>query len=186
MTSSNFALDQFIEDVKQARAEADSQVAVESVLRRAVSQPADVLRELGEPTEAGLHRLYCDDDITILNVVWAPLMLLQPHNHNMWASIGIYTGRENNVIWERDGQLVKPAGAAALSEKEIFTLSDNAIHSVANPIERFTGAIHIYGGDFFAPGRSEWDSETLRERPFDIEAAREHFSKSTTRFYSVS
>jgi len=186
MTSTTFDLGLFIEDVKLARAETDSQVAVESVLKRAVSQPASVLAELGEPAAAGLHKLYCDDDVTILNVVWAPLMLLQPHNHNMWASIGIYTGRENNVIWERDGEVVKPAGAAALSQKEVFALSDDAIHSVANPIERFTGAIHIYGGDFFAPGRSEWDTETLRERPFDIDAAREHFTNSTTRFYSVS
>ena len=28
---------------------------------------------------------------------------------------------------------------------------------------RLTGAIHIYGGDFFAAERSEWDPETLKE-----------------------
>jgi hypothetical protein len=53
---------------------------------------------------------------------------------------------------------------------------------VTNPIPRLTGAIHIYGGDFFAPGRSEWDAETLRERPFDLEAARKIFRDANERF----
>jgi hypothetical protein len=35
-----------------------------------------------------------------------------------------------------------------------------------------TGALHIYGGDFFNTPRSDWDPDTLQERPFDIERAR--------------
>jgi len=31
---------------------------------------------------------------------------------------------------------------------------------VTNPIPRLTGAIHVYGGDFFGVARSEWDAET--------------------------
>jgi hypothetical protein len=34
-----------------------------------------------------------------------------------------------------------------------------------------TGAIHVYGGDFFeaVPIRSEWDPETLVELPYNVE-----------------
>lgn len=46
-------------------------------------------------------------------------------------------------------------------------LGPDIIHSVTNPIPRLTGAIHIYGGDFFADGRSEWDPETLAEQDMD-------------------
>ena len=43
-------------------------------------------------------------------------------------------------------------------------------HSLGDqPIPRLTGAIHVYGGDFFAAERSEWDPETLREHPYDVE-----------------
>ena len=73
---------------------------------RFLSPPAS-LAGLGEPRVAGLNVLYRADDLTILNVVWAPLMLLLPHNHNMWASIGIYTGREDNIIWEQHRSAVK-------------------------------------------------------------------------------
>jgi len=179
-----FDLDRFVDDVKRARA-VDGQAGVEDVLGRAVSAPNVVMSGIGEPTEAGIHRIYSDDDVTILNVIWSPLMVLLPHNHNMWASIGIYTGRENNIIWERTGGVIEASAAAALSEKEVLGLPEDAIHSVTNPIGRLTGALHIYGGDFFAPGRSEWDAETLEERAFDLEAARAEFSRASRRYNAV-
>jgi hypothetical protein len=39
---------------------------------------------------------------------------------------------------------------------------------VTNPIPRLTGAIHVYGGDFFAAERSEWDAESLLEGRYDV------------------
>ena len=52
--------------------------------------------------------------------------------------------------------------------KDADPLGDNIIHSVTNPIPRLTGAIHVYGGDFFAAERSEWDPETLQEGRYDV------------------
>ena len=180
--ASRFDLDAFIDAVKRARAEADGQRAVHEVLARAVAEPGSVIAGLGEPRQAGIHELYRADDLTMLNVVWAPLMILLPHEHLMWATIGIYTGREDNILWERDGQRIAAASATSLSEREAFSLPHDAVHSVTNPIERLTGALHIYGGDFFAQPRSEWDAETLRERPFDLERARRTFEEANRRF----
>ncbi len=176
-------VEQFIDDLRRANRESESQAAIDEVLARTVSEPARVAAGLGEPSVAGLHTLYHSSDLTVLNVVWAPLMILMPHNHKMWASIGIYTGREDNIIWERKGAVVQAVGAASLSEKEVFPLPEDAIHSVNNPIRRLTGAIHVYGGDFFeVPGRSEWDPETLTERELDLDAARERFREANERF----
>ena len=94
-------------------------------------------------------------------------MTIMPHNHQMWAVIGIYTGREDNIFWRRvpgsDCGKLEAVGARALSAKTADTLGDNIIHSVTNPLSRLTGAIHVYGGDFFGAARSEWDPETLQE-----------------------
>jgi predicted metal-dependent enzyme (double-stranded beta helix superfamily) len=182
--SSSFDPDRFVDDVRQARVDG-GQAAVEEILGRAVSQPGVVMAGIGTPTLAGIHTLYSGDDLTVLNVIWSPLMVLLPHNHKMWASIGVYTGREDNIVWERRGDVIEATRASALSEKEVFGLPEDAIHSVTNPIGRLTGAIHVYGGNFFAPGRSEWDAETLRERPFDLEAARDQFRKASERFNAV-
>jgi predicted metal-dependent enzyme (double-stranded beta helix superfamily) len=180
--ASTFDLERFVDDLRSAGAESDAQRHVEALLRRAVSTPAAVLGALGPPEAPGIHTLYRGEDVTILNVVWAPLMVLLPHDHNMWASIGIYTGREDNVFWERRGDTIIATRAASLSEKDVLGVPSDAIHSVINPIGRLTGAIHVYGGDFFAPGRSEWDADRLQQRPWNLEGARDEFRKAAARF----
>ena len=177
-----FEVERFVDDVTKANVE--GQPAVGEVLARAVSEPGRVLAGLGAPAKAGFDVLHRAGDLTILNVIWAPLMVLLPHNHNMWASIGIYTGREDNIVWQPEGSTIEAKRAASLSEKEVFALREDEIHSVINPIPRLTGAIHIYGGDFFAPGRKEWDAETLVGRPFDVEGLRERFREANERFES--
>lgn len=180
-----FDLERFIAECRAARAEDPSHKAVREVLARAVSNPAGVLKRLGAPTRAGLHTLYRGDDLTILNVIWGPRMTLMPHNHNMWAVIGIYSGREDNIFWRRvrsdPAGRVEAAGAKALGEKDAEPLGRDIIHSVTNPLPRFTAALHVYGGDFFGVGRSEWDPETLREQPYDIEGIRRVFEESNSR-----
>ena len=167
-----FDLFQFVADCRSALAADRSHKYVRDVIARAVSDPAAVIAALGEPQRAGLHKLYQSDDLTVLNVVWAPMMTIMPHNHQMWAVIGIYTGREDNIFWRRlpgvEGK-VEAAGAKALSVGEAEPLGHNIIHSVTNPIPRLTGAIHVYGGDFFAVSRSEWDPENLTEGRYDLE-----------------
>lgn len=177
-----FDLDRFVEDCLQA-ARRDGQKAVREVLQSAVTDPDGIIRALGEPSEAGLATVHHSSVLTILNVTWAPLMTIMPHNHNEnWAAIGIYTGREDNIYWRRTEAGIEAAGAASLSEKEVLPLGKNIIHSVVNPIPRLTGAIHIYGGDFFAEGKREWDPETLRERPYDPDKAKRLFREANERF----
>jgi predicted metal-dependent enzyme (double-stranded beta helix superfamily) len=169
-TATMFDLDQLVSECRAVLHEDRSQKFIREIVARAVSDPGAVLAALGEPARAELKTLYRASDLTILNVIWAPWMTLLPHNHQMWAVIGIYTGREDNIFWRRvgpRGQKIEAAGARALSVKDAEPLGSDIIHSVTNPIPRLTGAIHIYGGDFFAPGRSEWDPETLVEQPCD-------------------
>ncbi|HKE46000.1 MAG TPA: hypothetical protein VKB41_15815 [Steroidobacteraceae bacterium] len=180
--SAKFDLERFIDEVRAANREADRQKAVHEVLARAISEPRSVLAGLGEPSEAGIHSLYRSADLTILNVIWSPMMVLYPHNHLMWATIGIYTGREDNILWDRDGARLQASGARAVLERQCLDLPDTVIHSVVNPVTRLTGAIHIYGGDFFAVPRSQWDAETLEEHPFELAAAQQSFRDANARF----
>ncbi|HBC09694.1 MAG TPA: hypothetical protein DC046_19240, partial [Rhodospirillaceae bacterium] len=96
-----FDRDRFTQDCLEAIRETDSHIAVKELVERACSDPADLLRGLGEPTKAGPDKIYVSDELTILNLVWGPYMTLLPHNHNMWAVIGLYTGAEDNVFWKK-------------------------------------------------------------------------------------
>jgi hypothetical protein len=96
-----FEKERFVTDCRAAFAQELSHKAVREVLARAVSDPTAVLKGLGEPQRAEIQKIFHSDALTILSVVWAPGMMAMPHNHRMWAVIGIYTGREDNVFWRR-------------------------------------------------------------------------------------
>jgi len=179
-------IERFVEDCIEANKESEAQTAVLEVLEHAVSAPADLLHDLGEPTQAGINVLHRSSCLTIFSATWTPQMNLMPHNHLMWANIGIYTGREDNIMWQRSANGIEAVGAIALFERDVASLDIEAIHSVTNPLPRFTGGIHIYGGDFFDTPRSLWNPETLAEEPSDGEVIRHIFERENERIASAT
>jgi predicted metal-dependent enzyme (double-stranded beta helix superfamily) len=177
-----FDLDRFIEDCRAAVREDPSHKAVREVLARANSDPAAILATFGEPQHAAVSPLYRSEELTILNVVWGKRMTIMPHDHRMWAVIGVYTGREDNIFWRRvpgdTTGLIEAAGAKSLGERCAEPLGRDVIHSVTNPLGRLTAAVHIYGGDFYEAKRSDWDPETLCEREYDLALHRRMFEEA--------
>ena len=174
-------LDRFVDDCRTAAKADPSHRTCHDVMKRAFSDPAAVMAAVGEPTESGIIPIYKSKDLTIINVIWKPHMTVLPHNHEMWAIIGVYSGREDNIFWRRikddtKGR-VEAAGAQALCRGDVVPLGKDIVHSVTNPIMKLTGAIHVYGGDFFDIERSEWDPESLSERPYDMTKNRALFNK---------
>ncbi len=179
----SFDLDQLIADCGTAINEHAPTKAVRDVVARAVSDPKAMLDVLGVPTRGEVQRLHVSDELTVVNVIWAPGMMIMPHNHNMWAVIGVFGGREDNIFWRRctdePNGLIEAAGAKSIGPKEVRPLGDDIIHSVANPTLQFTAAIHVYGGNFFTQERSEWDPDNLEEHPYDIDKNMALFERAT-------
>jgi predicted metal-dependent enzyme (double-stranded beta helix superfamily) len=167
-----FDLDRFIEYSRAAVLEDSSHRAAREVVARANSDPAAILAALGEPTRAGVTPLCKSDTLAVLNVVWGKRMTIMAHNHRMWAVIGVYTAREDNIFWRRveneAGGLIEAAAPKSLGEQCAEPLGRDVIDSVTNPLGRLTAAIHVYGGDFYGAKRSDWDPENLLEREYDF------------------
>ncbi|MBT3534392.1 MAG: hypothetical protein HN478_10970 [Rhodospirillaceae bacterium] len=181
-----FQKDRFIETCKAVVGE--GQKAIREAVLEAVANPAEVISELGVPDQAGVYPLYQAEDLTVINFIWAPYMTLLPHNHNMFAVIGIYGGREDNMFWRRlddpGGPGLEAAGADSLGVGQAVTMGPDIVHSVANPIRKLTCALHVYGGDFFHPPRPriQWDHETLLEEPWDMNNTHKVFRQADMRF----
>jgi hypothetical protein len=121
--------------------------------------------------------------MTVFNLIWGPRMCQMPHNHGIWAIIGIYTGREDNIFWRRPagvpGGRIEAAGAKALSEREAVPLGREIIHPVINPIKRLTGRFTCTGATFSPYPRANgtpnvlWKSLTMSRR-------RSRYSRSPT------
>ena len=161
-----FDLDRFFADCQDAVTADPSHKLVRDVVARAVSEPATVLGAIGEPQRAGIKVMFHAPNLTVLNVIWGPGMTIMPHDHRMWAVIGVYTGREDNIYWRRlpadADRGIEAAGARSLCRGDCTPL----------------GADHVYGGDFLQQERSEWDPETLHERPYDVAKAMRLFADS--------
>ena len=165
-----FEIDRFVADCRVALAEPDSE-AIREVIARVVAEPADLLRALGMPTRAAAGIVFHAADLTILNVAWGPHHWTLPHNHNARAVIGMYGGREDNIFWRRlpqaEGGRIEAAGARSLCQGDVTILGRDIIHSVTNPLDKLSLALHVYDSDFLAAlGRSHWDAESLTEEPY--------------------
>lgn len=167
-----FDKQQFVDDIKNAIQETDPQAAVSEIIERAIKTPKAIIDELGPPGSGRSEQLYEGADLTITNVVWGSEMWVPPHDHTMWAVIGVYQGQEDNTFWRDEPQGLEKRGGASLCEGDVRKLGANAIHSVRNPsATQLCGAIHVYGGDFFGaiPNRHSWNPETLERGPYDYE-----------------
>ncbi|MBS0561922.1 MAG: hypothetical protein JSR21_17875, partial [Proteobacteria bacterium] len=147
-----FDLDGFVAELRETLGERSRQ-AMQEVVARAVSDPASLLRVLGEPERASVTVLHRSPELTVLNAIWSPGHITPPHNHMAAAVIGMYGGREDNLFWRRiehpDGFEIEAAGGRALGTGDVAVLGRDVIHSVINPLQRLSGAIHVYAGDFF-------------------------------------
>ena len=173
-----FDLDALVSDCLEAVRCDDAKARVNDLVRKAVEQPASLMQALGEPQSAGVNKIYVSDELTVLNLIWGPEMYLYPHDHQMWAVIGLYTGREDNTFYQRSETGLAQHATRTMEEKQVAQLGVDAIHAVRNPLQKLTGALHIYGGDFFQTPRSEWDPDTMQEQPYSVERALQTFEDS--------
>jgi predicted metal-dependent enzyme (double-stranded beta helix superfamily) len=174
-------IEDLVQNCRGATAEPEPRLAIKEVVTRACSRPAELAAAL-PPERAGIVPLHVSPALTVLNVVWAPGMTLRPHDHRMWACIGIYTGGEDNTFFRREERGLAESGGRELRVGDTILLGDDTIHQVHNPTTEFAGAIHVYGGDFFSMPRSEWDPATLEERPYDVEGILRYFEEQNARF----
>ncbi len=175
-------VDDIVARCQAALAEHTPVLAVRDVLDELVTNPAGLEEALGPVEVGGITTLHHTSDLTVLQVAWTPGMSLYPHEHRMWAAIGMYGGQEDNAFFRRAPSGLESMGGRELPAGDVLVLGDDVIHSVANSRREYAVALHVYGGDFFTVERSEWDPETHEERPRDLERTRRLFEEANTRW----
>lgn len=176
-----FDIERSVADCRTGLKERSPQSAIKEIVAQAMSNPGEVEKALGTPYEAKLVTLHQAADLTVLNLIWAPGMSIYPHDHRMWAVIGLSGGREDNLFYRRTAQGLVHTGGKCLEITDTTLLGESMIHAVKNPLSQFTGAIHAYGGDFFGVPRSEFDPDTFEERRYDAEKAKHLFREPNGR-----
>lgn len=168
-----FNLNQFIENCNGKPASAVKQL-IEEALRdpSAVKTALDAEFAGKDLSKAGIADLisFRSPTLTVLKAATPPKFKAPPHNHKMWAVIGVCDGEENNTFYRRGRNGLEKAGGKDLKTGDVVVLGEDVIHGIENPLDRVSCAIHVYGGDLLNfSGRSTWNPFTLEEHPYDVE-----------------
>jgi predicted metal-dependent enzyme (double-stranded beta helix superfamily) len=178
----SLSIGDIVDRCQRAIAETTPALAVRDVLDGLVRDAESLTTALGAVEMGGITTLHAADDLTILKVAWTPGMALNPHDHRMWAVIGLYGGQEDNAFYRRAPHGLESSGGREVPAGDVLLLGDDVIHSVANTRREFAVALHVYGGNFFTAARSEWDFETFEERPRDLEGTRRLFEEANAKW----
>jgi predicted metal-dependent enzyme (double-stranded beta helix superfamily) len=159
-------IEEFVNECLTAVMEDRPMMAVKEVVERVARNRSleDALTE-----KPGVRVFHCSDNLTVAQVVipkGAPRSL--PHDHRMWAVIGIARGKEENEFFRRHEKTLVPSGGRVLDEGGVLAMGDDTIHSVGNPLAHsLSSALHVYGGDLVNVERSMWCAPDWHEEPYD-------------------
>jgi len=123
--------------------------------------------------DPGVRILHASEDLTILHVVMSERPVGAgdpiPHNHLMWAMIGVTHGREHNRLFRRHADTIEASGEHVIESGDVLFMDEDTIHSVKNPsTEHVSSALHVYGGDLIGAAKTMWCEPGLSELPFDF------------------
>jgi predicted metal-dependent enzyme (double-stranded beta helix superfamily) len=147
----------------------------------AAPSPQRAMRALLETTVATLHSradrwiehdgdemlLTASRDLTIYHIALSPHVHYPPHEHRIPALIALYRGTETSFSYERRRTTLVREQRHDYTAPFVATLPADVIHSVVNPGDAPSAAVHVYFGDLTTVERSIWSADLREERRFD-------------------
>src|SRR4051812_50188061 len=107
-------VDDIVERCRTAVGEHTPALAVRDVIDELVRDPGALATAIGPVTEGGIRPLHRADDLTVLHIAWTPGMQLNPHEHAMWAVVGLYGGQGGKTVLPRKQSGLDTRGGGAV------------------------------------------------------------------------
>jgi len=166
-----FNLDAFVDQCRKLAGEPHAPKRVLELMREVVADSAAVKQgvpPLGPNVGVLDEPIFRSGELTVLNVALRPGGLSIPHDHRMWAVIGIYEGKETNTFYRRTPEGLEEANRRTVETGEAMLLGPDVIHAIENPLATPTLGLHVYGGDLLGAERGMWRSEADAESPYEV------------------
>jgi len=168
-----FNISRFVDDCRDALVLSDPVRSISEMLSNAIKYPDAIDTALGLGNAIGDESaqytfLHQSPELTILRVIMPGHLQSPPHNHLVWAVVGMYRGNENNVFYRKNDDRIELSGHRNLVAPEVMVLDADIIHGISNPLPHRSYALHVYGGTLANPARSLWNPFTLSEESFQL------------------
>ena len=152
----SFDREEFVAACQRAAAGSDPAEGVREVVEAAIQQGTAIDETLGTKLTGEADTLFCSDELTVQRIIWPGGSASPPHDHRMWAVVGVYAGREVNTLFDRRDRVISANREVPIDAGSVLTLPADAVHAVRNPDRQWTAGLHVYGGDIIDVERSAW------------------------------
>ena len=192
--NSSYSLDQYVRDLRTITAEETDPIKIAdrvAPLAKKFAQTPGWLRPEYRECDAeqgfGVHLLHEEPnhDLAIFLFSWLPNRGTTPHNHKTWGVVVDIEGQELEINYDRhdDGTMpgyadLRRGGERVMTAGDIARCYPEHIHSVRNVGKDISMSLHTYGRHINHTGRSEFDLENKREKPYAIKIAYDEHARS--------
>ena len=189
-----YTLEQYVRDLRTITALETDPVKITDLVaplaKKFAQSPGWLRPEYGECDAEqgfGVHLLHEEPnhDLAVFLISWLPNRGTTPHNHKTWAVVVGIEGQEQeiNYEWVDDGTKpgfadLKRGGERVMATGDIARCYPEHIHSVRNVGRDISMSLHTYGRHINYTGRSEFDLEQKREKPFMIKVAADELARA--------
>jgi predicted metal-dependent enzyme (double-stranded beta helix superfamily) len=190
----SYTLDQYVRDLRTITAQETDPVKIPDLvapLAKKFAQSPELrrpeYRECDDEQGFGVHMLHEEPnhDLAVFLVSWLPNRGTTPHNHKTWAVVVGIEGQEQEISYERldDGTMpgyadLERSGEQVMTAGDIARCYPEHIHTVRNVGRDISMSLHTYGRHISYTGRSEFDLEHKREKPYVIKVADDEHARA--------
>ena len=161
----SFDVEAFVSACRHAAGASDPTAAVSEVVAAAIADGPSIDAALGTSVYGARDTMLASPDLSVQRIGWPAGSQSNPHDHRMWAVVGVYAGTEVNRLFQRTARGLVEQSVRNIEQGQVLVLDETAIHAVSNPYRGRSVGLHVYGGDIVSIARSEWDRDG-REVPF--------------------
>lgn len=162
----DFTLDGFLERLKTAAGGEDAATQTYQVMQQVFEHHLETASGVFSALDDDVM-LYEDATISIWHYRMPTGVVVPPHDHQVYAIIGVYEGVEANHFYTlKQGELVCDA-INQVGQGTAILIQPDSIHSVQTGNNRRSCAIHIYLGAFTKVERSRFDWKTGEAMPLN-------------------
>ena len=188
--ASPYSLEQYLQDLRAITAQETDPVKITDRVAPLAQKFAQApgwfrpeFRECDPEQGFSPHLLHeeANHDLAVFLISWLPNRGTTPHNHKTWAVVVGMEGCEQEVNYDRLDNGGKPgfadlkrSGAQVMKAGDVARCYPEHIHSVWNVGKEISMSLHTYGRHINFTGRSEFDPEQKREKPYIVKVADAH------------
>lgn len=160
-----FSLETFIAEAREAAAAPDPVTTIDALFARRFADPASLAAAMPDFAEDEVL-LHEDATVSIWHERFLPTEILPPHNHAVPAAIGVYAGRERNVLYRQGGPKgLTRCGALDLGPGDTYLFGATDMHTVQALDGEPSLGLHVYLGPLTQAERHLYEWDSLRPLP---------------------